>query len=335
MSVAQVGVEPTASLVLSESGRPIAYRANSSFPRCPDAQSGSRTHTHSGLSRAALPIGASGPRSEERHGSAASSSGRRTRTFIAWFRARKPTISRSPNKPDTVVGRECPVGVEPTSPVWKTGTFAARPRAHKAEGEGVEPSRLIARPGSGRMPSPIGLPFRESCGGRSRTCKCLLNREVPYRWATPQEVRTVGVEPTLSGSRNRRIPRLSYVLNESTQRELNPHVLHGEQAGCRYITGASISVGPDGLEPSPNWLRARHAAANTLVPQSYSGPGRRSNPRLRFFRPPLLCLSYQPNEKGQMPVVTSGLKILFGKPDVTSAMDTRAEHWPTDQPIAR
>ena len=24
---------------------------------------------------------------------------------------------------------ECPVGVEPTSPVWKTGTFAARPRA--------------------------------------------------------------------------------------------------------------------------------------------------------------------------------------------------------------
>jgi hypothetical protein len=31
-----------------------------------------------------------------------------------------------------------------------------------AEGEGVEPSRLIAHPGSGRVPSPIGLPFRMS-----------------------------------------------------------------------------------------------------------------------------------------------------------------------------
>jgi hypothetical protein len=25
-------------------------------------------------------------------------------------------------------------------------------------------------------------------------------------------------------------------------------------------------VGPEGLEPSPTWLRARHAAANTLIP---------------------------------------------------------------------
>lgn len=57
--------------------------------------------------------------------------------------------------------RECPVGIEPMWLVWKTSAFAARPRAH-AEGEGVEPSRLIARPGSGRMPSPIGLPFRGS-----------------------------------------------------------------------------------------------------------------------------------------------------------------------------
>ena len=30
----------------------------------------------------------------------------------------------------------------------------------RAEGEGVEPSRLIARPSSNRVPSPIGLPFR-------------------------------------------------------------------------------------------------------------------------------------------------------------------------------
>ena len=45
----------------------------------------------------------------------------------------------------------------------------------------------------------------------------------------------------------------------------------------RRITGAEssplddqclhvLSVGPEGLEPSPTWLRARHAAANTLIP---------------------------------------------------------------------
>ena len=52
------------------------------------------------------------------------------------------------------------MGVEPTLPDWKSGTFAARPKAHKAEGEGVEPPRLIARPLSGRLPSPVGLTFR-------------------------------------------------------------------------------------------------------------------------------------------------------------------------------
>ena len=61
----------------------------------------------------------------------------------------------------------------------------------RAEGEGVEPSRLIARPSSSRVPSPIGLPFRQiavseyslesSTGGRSRTSNRRLNRAPPYR----------------------------------------------------------------------------------------------------------------------------------------------------------
>src|SRR5262249_58136105 len=60
---------------------------------------------------------------------------------------------------------ECRGGVEPACPVWKTDAWAARPRAHRsAEGEGVEPSRLVARPGSGRVPSPVGLPFRVQSG---------------------------------------------------------------------------------------------------------------------------------------------------------------------------
>jgi hypothetical protein len=33
------------------------------------------------------------------------------------------------------------------------------------------------------------------------------------------------------------------------------------------------SVGPEGLEPSPTWLRARHAAANTLIPCAFSEVG--------------------------------------------------------------
>ena len=90
--------------------------------------------------------------------------------------------------------RECPVGIEPTYLVWKTSTFAARPRAH-AEGEGVEPSRLIARPFSGRLPSPIGLPFR-SCANKSqasgrhlaRESQCAVCRQRRRRqeWATQQ-----------------------------------------------------------------------------------------------------------------------------------------------------
>ena len=96
--------------------------------------------------------------------------------------------------------------------------------------------------------------------------------------------------------------------------ELNPHFRHGKAAGYRYIMGACgmpdcqrtkstgplprcpdsnprrritgavssplddqcFSVGPDGLEPSPPWLRARHAAASTLIPSSAFLPSRRS-----------------------------------------------------------
>jgi hypothetical protein len=84
----------------------------------------------------------------------------------------------------------------------------------------------------------------------------------------------------------------------SAQRELNPLFRPGKAAGCRYIMGACVttklsmnqrtgpdsnrriritgaeswplddqclSVGPEGLEPSPARLRAGNAAANTLI----------------------------------------------------------------------
>jgi hypothetical protein len=76
----------------------------------------------------------------------------------SWFKARHHYQQRRPR--NCVCNFKVPCGVEPASPAWKAGISAARPRAQKAEGEGVEPSRLIARLFSRQLPSPIGLPFR-------------------------------------------------------------------------------------------------------------------------------------------------------------------------------
>src|SRR4051812_29997340 len=58
--MAQEGFEPSASLVLSESGLPIAYRAGKDLYPGPTTQGGSRTHRRPGLSRAARPVGVPG-----------------------------------------------------------------------------------------------------------------------------------------------------------------------------------------------------------------------------------------------------------------------------------
>ena len=41
---------------------------------------------------------------------------------------------------------------------------SATDTSRSAEGEGVEPSRLVAHPGLSRVPSPVGLPFRWQSG---------------------------------------------------------------------------------------------------------------------------------------------------------------------------
>ena len=64
---------------------------------------------------------------------------------VSWFKARRPAVSPIPDCRHA----ECPAGIEPACPAWKAGACADRPRARvvKAEGEGVEPSRLVqARP---------------------------------------------------------------------------------------------------------------------------------------------------------------------------------------------
>ena len=58
---------------------------------------------------------------------------------------------------------------------------ANRPRAHrKAEGGGVKPSRLIARPLSGRLPSPVGLTFRICSAAGIEPASGRLTAAYPY-----------------------------------------------------------------------------------------------------------------------------------------------------------
>ena len=111
----------------------------------------------------------------------------------------------------------------------------------------------------------------------------------------------VGFEPTLSCSRRRRTTRLSHTLKLKRPAGVEPALPpwqgsrlplhHGRveslvelskirapggtrthvaalRMRCprRWTTSAFHSVGSEGLEPSPTWLRARHAASNTLIP---------------------------------------------------------------------
>jgi hypothetical protein len=98
----------------------------------PSASCGGWNRT-SGLliqSQASLPA-ATAPQFHQGCSTCAKGSGRRIRTFIACFKGRWPTISRSPSVVllDFTLIEECPAGVGPACPVWKTGAFAARPRA--------------------------------------------------------------------------------------------------------------------------------------------------------------------------------------------------------------
>jgi hypothetical protein len=65
-----------------------------------------------------------------------------------------------------------------------TVTGLSKPPARAgAEGAGVEPARLIARPLSRRVPSPIGWPFRiVSSSGRCRGRTCGLQRVMLALW---------------------------------------------------------------------------------------------------------------------------------------------------------
>lgn len=127
-----MGVEPTASLVLSESGLPVAYRA---------------TNEVAGLSK-----------------SASFSSGGRNRTHTRWFKASEPTVSRPRNIRVPCGTRTHVAGLEDQCLRRSAkGTYQRKERE-------LNPQGIAARPFSRRLPSPIGLPFRFSHVTSSEMC---------------------------------------------------------------------------------------------------------------------------------------------------------------------
>ncbi len=149
-----------------------------------------------------------------RHTSLAASSGRRDRTSVSWFKARKPTTSRSP----IIIVRECPVGVEPTSPDWKPGTFAARPRAQQGGRRGsrtlkAHRSTAFAHGCHRQLACPSVL--SKGCGGRNRTCVGAVNSRLPVPAQVPPQSNQSGRRdlnprsraPATTGTMLRMVPR--------------------------------------------------------------------------------------------------------------------------------
>ena len=176
--------------------RPDDFRTNLPAPSCGswNRTSGLLSQSQASLPAATVPQSRSakdGPRFGEVRGEG-------FRTFIACFKDRQPTISRSPSVPDDLF-------------------------VSSALRESNPPFRL-GRPG----PLPLGQGhalFRSSCGGRNRTCVSTVNNRLPVPAQAP---------PHQSADD----PQVRQTVLKSTQWELNPHVRPGEAAGSPYIMGA-------------------------------------------------------------------------------------------------
>ena len=149
-------------------------------------------------------------------------------------------------------------------------------------------------------PLPLGQGHKAAAAGIEPASR-RLTAAYPYQHGSHRiiKVRTAGFEPAISCARGTRNPRLSHVLKQERPAGIEPALppwqgsrlpLHhgrlsvttklsnsestGPDSNRRHrITGAEswplddqyLSVGPEGLEPSPAWLRARDAATSTLV----------------------------------------------------------------------
>ncbi len=156
--------------------------------------------------------------SMNRESGTAKASGRRIRTghrreerWSACFkgRSRRAGISGSPRVP--CGNRTHLASLEG----WRLCRSAKGTCCFKAEGEGVEPSRLIARRFSKPLPSPIGLPFRKAAATGIEPVICSLTGSRLTIRPRRNAVSVVRFELTISCSQGRRIPRLSYTLHKA------------------------------------------------------------------------------------------------------------------------
>ena len=134
--------------------------------------------------------------------------------MLSTVRAWRPLRAGPPGRFSVAQG-----GVEPPASLGlsKGGLPVAYRAAfvRSAEGEGVEPPRLVARPGSVRVPSPVGLPFRLSLDGWIRTSV--------LRLPTPADE-----------------TRLSHI-------QINPRFARPTKKAGRRVTPGLQGLGPEGL----------------------------------------------------------------------------------------
>jgi hypothetical protein len=171
----------------------------------------------------------------------------------------------------------------------------------EAEGGGVEPPRLYARSASNGVPSPIGLPFQQLKTPAQRALR--KNIESVQRESNPhfRLGKAVGYRYIMGTVHRGRIVKDS----ESTGWDSNPRfrVTKAESSPLDHQCKirSELRVGPEGLEPSPTWLRARRAAANTSVPFAIDPGG--VEPPSRGYQPRVLPLNH---ESSQPQVFRSG-----------------------------
>ena len=169
-----------------------------------------RTHTESCLKRLPLPLGYGAEVNTSKDSSRESMRGvchscggwNRTDGLLVQSQVSLPTATAPQDS--FRIGHSRSIRVRDCSKDRQSSLPAVRPR-HDFRRERKEresnPQGVLAhaRLFSRQLPSPVGLSshssfplhwqqnshHRHSCGGRIRTCNRLLNRELPYRWATP------------------------------------------------------------------------------------------------------------------------------------------------------
>lgn len=112
------------------------------------------------------------------------SSGRWTRTTTAWFKARRPAVSRSPN----IVKVPCESRTRvPSLEGWRPCRSAKSTCERKERESNPQGSSLDCFRDSCRRPSACPSVPAISCGGRNRTCVWALNRRLPVPAPAPPQ----------------------------------------------------------------------------------------------------------------------------------------------------